>query len=163
MIHVVLSAWALFLGIAMMMLGNGLQVSLLGLRATTEGFPTATTGLVMSAYYAGFLAGSTLAPRIVKNVGHVRSVWRDLDDRVRPIEHLPERGEVRCLSDQHGTGRRPFIVAGPELDLTLDFTGHVEFSRGDYKIAAALSETGEHIAVLPIIVHLGVGGGKSVV
>lgn len=72
MIQVVLSAWALFLGIAMMMLGNGLQVSLLGLRATTEGFPTAMTGLVMSAYYVGFLAGSTLAPRIVKNVGHVR-------------------------------------------------------------------------------------------
>ncbi len=72
MIQVVLSAWALFLGIAMMMLGNGLQVSLLGLRATAEGFPTATTGLVMSAYYVGFLAGSTLAPRIVKNVGHVR-------------------------------------------------------------------------------------------
>jgi MFS family permease len=56
----------------MMMLGNGLQVSLLGLRATTEGFATATTGLVMSAYYLGFLAGSTLAPRIVSNVGHVR-------------------------------------------------------------------------------------------
>lgn len=72
MIQVVLSAWALFLGIAMMMLGNGLQVSLLGLRATTEGFPTATTGLIMSAYYVGFLAGSTLAPRIVRNVGHVR-------------------------------------------------------------------------------------------
>jgi len=72
MIQVVLSAWTLFLGIAMMMLGNGLQVSLLGLRATTEGFPTATTGLIMSAYYVGFLAGSTLAPRIVRNVGHVR-------------------------------------------------------------------------------------------
>jgi MFS family permease len=71
--HVVLSSWALFLGIAMMMLGNGLQASLLGLRATSEGFATATTGLVMSCYYLGFLAGSTLAPKIVKNVGHVRA------------------------------------------------------------------------------------------
>jgi MFS family permease len=69
---VVRSSWALFLGIAMMMLGNGLQASLLGLRATAEGFATGTTGLVMSAYYLGFLAGSTLTPRIVKNVGHVR-------------------------------------------------------------------------------------------
>ena len=72
MYQVVLSSWALFLGIAMMMLGNGLQASLLGLRATSEGFATATTGLVMSCYYLGFLAGSTLTPKIVKNVGHVR-------------------------------------------------------------------------------------------
>ncbi len=72
MYQVVLSSWALFLGIAMMMLGNGLQASLLGLRATSEGFATGTTGLVMSCYYLGFLAGSTLTPKIVKNVGHVR-------------------------------------------------------------------------------------------
>ncbi len=73
MYKVVLSSWALFLGIAMMMLGNGLQASLLGLRATSEGFATSTTGLVMSCYYLGFLAGSTLTPKIVKNVGHVRA------------------------------------------------------------------------------------------
>jgi len=54
------------------MLGNGLQGSLLGLRATLEGFPTAITGVVMSGYYIGFLAGSTLAPRVVKRVGHIR-------------------------------------------------------------------------------------------
>ncbi|MDH3791239.1 MAG: MFS transporter [Rhodospirillales bacterium] len=72
MFLVVRSSWALFLGIAMMMLGNGLQASLLGLRATAEGFSTGTTGLVMSFYYLGFLAGSTLTPKIVKNVGHVR-------------------------------------------------------------------------------------------
>jgi MFS family permease len=55
-----------------MMLGNGLQGSLLGLRATMEGFPTAITGIVMSGYFIGFLAGSTLAPKIVKRVGHIR-------------------------------------------------------------------------------------------
>jgi MFS family permease len=70
--QVVTSSWALLLGMALMMLGNGLQGSLLGLRAVGEGFGTTVTGLVMSSYYLGFLAGSTLAPRIVKNVGHVR-------------------------------------------------------------------------------------------
>ena len=40
MFQVVWSSWALFLGIAMLMLGNGLQASLLGLRATSEGFAT---------------------------------------------------------------------------------------------------------------------------
>jgi MFS family permease len=66
------SSWALFLGIALIMLGSGLQGSLLGVRASLEGFPTAVTGLVMSAYFVGFLAGSTLVPRLVKRVGHIR-------------------------------------------------------------------------------------------
>jgi MFS family permease len=54
------------------MLGNGLQGSLLGIRATQENFAETATGLVMSAYYVGFLAGSLLAPKVVRDVGHVR-------------------------------------------------------------------------------------------
>jgi len=69
---VVVSSWALFLGLAFIMLGNGLQGSLLGVRATIEGFPTTVTGIVMSAYFAGFLAGSTMVPRLVRRVGHIR-------------------------------------------------------------------------------------------
>ena len=72
MFKVVIGAWALLLGMGIMMLGNGLQGTLLGIRAVTEGFGTTITGLVMSSYYVGFLAGSTLVPKIVKNVGHVR-------------------------------------------------------------------------------------------
>ncbi|GLQ07022.1 MFS transporter [Sneathiella chinensis] len=54
------------------MLGNGLQGSLLGIRANLEGFPTAVTGFVMSGYYLGFLIGSIVAPKILATVGHVR-------------------------------------------------------------------------------------------
>ena len=68
----VAACWALLFGMSVVMLGNGLQGSLLGLRATLEGFPTAVTGLVMSGYFAGFAAGSTLAPRLVARVGHIR-------------------------------------------------------------------------------------------
>ncbi|MEE8189749.1 MAG: MFS transporter [Kiloniellales bacterium] len=68
----VVSSWALFLGIAFIMLGNGLQGSLLGVRAELEGFPTAVTGLVMTGYFVGFLAGSTVVPRLVTRVGHIR-------------------------------------------------------------------------------------------
>ena len=68
----VFSSWALFLGIAFIMLGNGLQNSLLGVRAELEGFATTVTGLVMTGFYVGFLAGSTLVPRLVTRVGHIR-------------------------------------------------------------------------------------------
>jgi MFS family permease len=72
MVAAVASSWALFIGIALMMLGNGLQGSLLGIRASLEGFPPTVTGILMSGYYAGFLVGSVLAPRLVARVGHVR-------------------------------------------------------------------------------------------
>jgi MFS family permease len=65
-------AWPLLFGMGLMMLGNGLQGSLLGLRATQEGFATAVTGLILSGYFLGFLAGSTLAPPLVARVGHIR-------------------------------------------------------------------------------------------
>jgi len=55
-----------------MMLGVGLQSTLLGLRATLEGFPTVVTGIIMSAYYAGFVGGSLLTPIMVNRVGHIR-------------------------------------------------------------------------------------------
>jgi MFS family permease len=72
MISVIISSWALFFGIGLIMLGNGLQSSLLGLRATTEGFPTTVTGFVMTGYYAGFLVGSMIVPKLVGRVGHIR-------------------------------------------------------------------------------------------
>lgn len=62
----------LLIGILLVMTGNGLQGTLLGIRASIEGFPTALTGVVMSGYYAGFLAGSILTPRAVGRVGHIR-------------------------------------------------------------------------------------------
>ncbi|MEM7171683.1 MAG: MFS transporter [Pseudomonadota bacterium] len=69
---VVRSAWPLFLGVALIMVGNGLQGSLIGIRATQAGFPTTATGLIMSGYFAGFLLGSALVPRLISVVGHVR-------------------------------------------------------------------------------------------
>jgi len=66
------NSWALLLGLAFLMLGNGLQGSLMGIRASLEGFPTGVIGLVMSAYYMGFLAGSVVTPKILRRVGHVR-------------------------------------------------------------------------------------------
>ncbi|MEQ9199254.1 MAG: MFS transporter, partial [Rhodospirillales bacterium] len=66
------SAWALLFGIALMMIGNGLQGTLLGVRAGTENFGEIITGLVMSGYYVGFFAGSVIVPRVVSQVGHIR-------------------------------------------------------------------------------------------
>jgi MFS family permease len=64
--------WALLIGMGLIMLGNGLQGTLLGVRASGEGFGDSITGFVMSGYFVGFLAGSTVTARAVRRVGHVR-------------------------------------------------------------------------------------------
>ncbi|HET7131818.1 MAG TPA: MFS transporter, partial [Gammaproteobacteria bacterium] len=54
------------------MLGAGLHVTLLGVRATAEGFSTFATGTLLAGYYAGLALGSIVAPRLVRRVGHIR-------------------------------------------------------------------------------------------
>lgn len=66
------SAWALLLGMLLLMVGNGMQGTLLGIRGELEGFSTFEMSLVMSAYFVGFLGGSRLAPDMIRRVGHVR-------------------------------------------------------------------------------------------
>lgn len=63
---------ALFVGIALLMAGNGLQNTLLGVRAESEGFGSTVAGLVMAMNFVGFLAGSAVAPHFLRQVGHVR-------------------------------------------------------------------------------------------
>lgn len=72
MLQVLGTSWALLLGLMLLMLGNGLQGTLLGVRGEIEGFSTFQMSLVMSAYFAGFLGGSRLAPEMIRRVGHVR-------------------------------------------------------------------------------------------
>lgn len=70
--NIILTLWALFFGIAMISLANGLQGSLLGIRAIIEQFGTTQTGIIMSLYYVGFLLGSVYIRQYVMNVGHIR-------------------------------------------------------------------------------------------
>ena len=72
MLTVFRNSWALLLGITLLMVGNGMQGTLLGVRGALEGFSTAEMSVVMSAYFAGFLLGSQLVPSLIKRVGHVR-------------------------------------------------------------------------------------------
>ena len=70
--QVLASSWALLLGMMLLMVGNGLQGSLLGIRGGDANFSTFEMSVVMSAYFVGFLGGSRLAPEMIRRVGHVR-------------------------------------------------------------------------------------------
>ncbi len=72
MLLVLRNSWPLLLGIGLLMVGNGIQGTLLGVRGALEGFSTFQLSVVMSAYYLGFLFGSRMTPELIRRVGHVR-------------------------------------------------------------------------------------------
>jgi MFS family permease len=72
MLTVLRDSWALLLGVLLLMLGNGLQGTLLGVRGAIEGMSPATLSYVMSAYFAGLLLGARTVPALIRRVGHVR-------------------------------------------------------------------------------------------
>ena len=58
---------ALLVSAGVLLAGNGLFGTLIAVRANLENFPPTTIGLLGSAFYAGFIAGSmrcTIAPLI---------------------------------------------------------------------------------------------------
>jgi MFS family permease len=59
-------------GLGILLAGVGLLGTLLGVRATIASFGNLETGFIMAGYYAGYIIGTLIAPRLIRNVGHVR-------------------------------------------------------------------------------------------
>ena len=56
----------------LLMLGNGLYGTLLGMRREIEQFSMFEMSIVMSSYFVGFLEASRFVPDLIRRVGHVR-------------------------------------------------------------------------------------------
>ncbi len=72
MLKVLVSSWAILFGLGLLMIGNGMQSTLLGIRGGIEGFSTLEMSIVMSGYFAGFLFASRTVPEMIRRVGHLR-------------------------------------------------------------------------------------------
>ncbi|MEL0089033.1 MAG: MFS transporter [Rhodospirillales bacterium] len=64
---------ALLLSVAFLLMGSGLQNTLVPVRAEIEGFQALVLGGLGAAYYFGFMIGCIAAPLIVQRAGHIRS------------------------------------------------------------------------------------------
>ncbi len=73
MFSTVMSVQSLLTGMGVLLAGSGLLATLLGLRAAEEGFSDITIGLVMSAFYVGYVLGTLTIPAIIRRVGHIRT------------------------------------------------------------------------------------------
>lgn len=64
---------SLLVAVAILHMGNGLQGTLLPIRADFETFSTSQIACLGSAYFLGFLLGAFYGPRVVSSVGHIRT------------------------------------------------------------------------------------------
>lgn len=64
---------SLLIGVALLLAGAGLQITLLPLRGSVEGFGTFALGVIGSAYYIGFVSGCLIGPFVILRAGHIRA------------------------------------------------------------------------------------------
>ena len=72
MISVLTNTWPLLTGIMLLMVGNGVQGTLIGIRGVQEGFSTYSMSYIMAGYFVGVMVGSRITSHLIKRVGHVR-------------------------------------------------------------------------------------------
>lgn len=73
MLSKILSVYSLLLAIGILLIGNGLLSTTLAVHASMESFSDTVIGIVMSAFFLGFVLGSYICPRLISEVGHIRA------------------------------------------------------------------------------------------
>lgn len=64
---------SLLSGVGMLVVGTGLLFAVIGLQTLAADFPVLVTGLINSAYFAGFVYGTYACPAVIRRVGHIRA------------------------------------------------------------------------------------------
>ncbi len=150
MLAVLRNSWALLLGVMLLMIGNGLQGTVLGLRGAIEGFDATTMSYVMSAYFVGFLAGSRLTPHMIKRVGHVR-VFAALGSLISAAFIL------------YAAWPNPFMWAAMRLLVGLCFSGVYVVAESWLNDSATNDTRGQSLSLYLIVQMVGVISAQGIV
>jgi MFS family permease len=146
-VNPILATWPLLLGMGILMLGAGLQSTLLGLRATIEAFPTTVIGIIMSCYYVGYLVGTRLAPQLLRRVGPVRV-----------FATLAALASVAALV--HGSWVHPVPWALMRLLSGICFAGIYVVAESWLNHRASSSNRGQLLAIYMLVLYVGLGGAQ---
>ncbi|MFI4869325.1 MAG: MFS transporter [Steroidobacterales bacterium] len=141
------ATWPLLLGMGVLMLGAGLQGTLLGLRATLEGFPTPVTGMIMSCYYVGYLLGTMVAPRLLRQIGHIRV-----------FAALAAVASASTLVQ--ATFVNPFAWGAMRLTTGWCFAGIYVVAESWLNDRASRENRGRLMAVYMLVLYVGLGGAQ---
>ncbi len=141
------STWPLLLGMAVLMLGAGLQGTLLGLRATLEGFPALLTGAIMSCYYVGYVLGTVIALPLVRQIGHIRV-----------FAALAAGASMSILVQ--GSFVNPLVWGAMRLVSGICFAGIYVVAESWLNDRASRANRGRLFAVYMLILYLGLGAAQ---
>ncbi|MCH8104383.1 MAG: MFS transporter [Proteobacteria bacterium] len=141
------ASWAILLGVGFMMIANGLQGTLLGIRAGIEGFSIFTTGIMMSGYFIGIFMGSFLAPYLVKRVGHIRV-----------FSALASLASISILF--HGMYVSPAVWMAMRVVTGICFAGFFVVTESWLNDRASNKTRGKILSVYMLIVTFGIGSGQ---
>ena len=148
--YILKNSWALFLGMFLLMLGNGMQGTLLGVRGAIEGFPPTTMSWVMSAYFLGFLGGSKAAPVMIARVGHVR-VFAALASAISAAFII------------YALAPDPFVWAGMRFIVGFSFAGVYVVAESWLNDSATNETRGQALSVYMIVQMAGIVAAQVVV
>ncbi|MGH8210971.1 MAG: MFS transporter [Steroidobacteraceae bacterium] len=143
-VNTITATWPLLLGMGVLMLGAGLQSTLLSLRATLEGFPAPVTGIIMSCYYVGYLAGTAAAPRLLRQIGHIRA-----------FAALAAVASASILVQACFV--EPFIWAAMRLISGVCFAGIYVVAESWLNDRATQTNRGRLLAVYMLVLYVGLG------
>jgi MFS family permease len=130
-----------------LMLGAGLQGTLLGLRATLEGFPTLLTGTIMSCYYVGYVLGTLIALPLVRQIGHIRV-----------FAALAAVASMSILVQ--GSFVNPLVWAAMRLVSGLCFAGIYVVAESWLNDRASCANRGRLLAVYMLVLYVGLGAAQ---
>ncbi len=150
MLFTLRNSWALLLGMLMLLLGNGMQGTLLGVRGAIEGHDAAAMSWVMSAYFLGFLAGSRRAPVMIRRVGHVR-VFAALASTISAVFIL------------YPTAPHPLAWVAMRLVVGFCFAGVYVVAESWLNEAATNETRGQALALYMIVQMLGIIAAQGAV
>ena len=68
-----LAITSLLLSTGLLLIGHGMQLTLLPLRTTALALPESLIGASASFYFLGFVAGCFIIPRLITRIGHIRA------------------------------------------------------------------------------------------
>ncbi len=131
----------------MLMLGGGLQGTLLSVRASLEGFATIVIGVVMSCYYVGYIGGSLGAPRLIQRVGHIRV-----------FAALTAVASVTILLQAIYIAPAPWAIL--RLITGFCFAGIYVVAESWLNDRATNANRGSLLAVYMMVLYIGLGGGQ---
>lgn len=138
---------ALLISLFMAALGNGLQGTLVAIRAGLENFNDETIGIIMSSYFVGYMIGAVVVPKYVERVGHIRTFAAMASiASAATISHLLI---IEPISWGFFRAVNGFCIAGLALVIESWLNGH-----------AVIENRGQILSIYGLVVVVAIGLGQ---